>query len=51
MTTKLQVPETWVNEVAARTQPEAIHWCDGSEAEYEDLAAAHAGRRHAEPAR
>ena len=37
MTTKLESLKTWVDEVAARTQPEAIHWCDGSEAEYEDL--------------
>ena len=37
MTTKLESLKAWVEEVAARTQPEAIHWCDGSEAEYEDL--------------
>jgi len=27
----------WVEEVAALTQPDAIHWCDGSEAEYERM--------------
>ncbi len=25
---------TWVREVAAQTQPAAIHWCDGSDAEF-----------------
>ena len=28
----------WVGEVAELTQPDAIHWCDGSEEEYEQLA-------------
>jgi phosphoenolpyruvate carboxykinase (GTP) len=27
----------WVLEVAARTRPDQIHWCDGSEAEYREL--------------
>ena len=27
----------WVSEVARLTQPARIHWCDGSQAEYEDL--------------
>ncbi|HEX8856307.1 MAG TPA: phosphoenolpyruvate carboxykinase (GTP) [Thermoleophilaceae bacterium] len=27
----------WVDEVAELAQPEAIHWCDGSAAEYEHL--------------
>ena len=28
----------WVAEVAALCQPDAIHWCDGSQAEYDALA-------------
>jgi phosphoenolpyruvate carboxykinase (GTP) len=27
----------WVDEVAALTEPDSIHWCDGSAAEYEQL--------------
>ncbi|MGH8203464.1 MAG: phosphoenolpyruvate carboxykinase (GTP), partial [Steroidobacteraceae bacterium] len=33
-------PETlrdWVLQVAARTRPGEVHWCDGSEAEYREL--------------
>jgi phosphoenolpyruvate carboxykinase (GTP) len=29
----------WVNEVAELCQPSAIHWCDGSQAEYDRLCA------------
>jgi len=28
----------WVDEVASLTQPDSIHWCDGSAEEYENLA-------------
>ena len=27
----------WVQEVASLTQPDAIHWCDGSAEEYDEL--------------
>ncbi|MCK6487690.1 MAG: phosphoenolpyruvate carboxykinase (GTP) [Planctomycetes bacterium] len=29
----------WVDEVARMTRPAAIHWCDGSQQEYDDLCA------------
>ena len=32
-----QALETWVSEVAQRTQPESIHWCDGSQTEIDRL--------------
>jgi phosphoenolpyruvate carboxykinase (GTP) len=32
--------KAWVDEVAELTQPDAIHWCDGSEAEYDQMAQA-----------
>jgi phosphoenolpyruvate carboxykinase (GTP) len=35
--TRHQALIDWVNEVAAHTQPDAIHWCDGSDAEWDRL--------------
>ncbi|MEJ2256555.1 MAG: phosphoenolpyruvate carboxykinase (GTP) [Woeseiaceae bacterium] len=37
MTTSLESLQSWVDQVAEQTQPEAIHWCTGSEDEYRDL--------------
>jgi phosphoenolpyruvate carboxykinase (GTP) len=37
MTTQLPSLQQWVDEVAARTQPGEIHWCTGSENEYQQL--------------
>ena len=34
MTTTLPALRDWVADVAARTQPESIHWCDGSDEEH-----------------
>jgi phosphoenolpyruvate carboxykinase (GTP) len=36
--TKHQKLAEWVEEVAALTQPAAVHWCDGSAEEYDSLA-------------
>jgi phosphoenolpyruvate carboxykinase (GTP) len=37
MTTPLSALQDWVDQVAKLTQPEDIHWCNGSEAEYKRL--------------
>ncbi len=37
MTTKLEALQSWVDRVAAHTQPDSIHWCDGSDGEYQSL--------------
>ena len=37
MASKLEALGRWVNEVAARTRPAQIHWCDGSDTEYQQL--------------
>ncbi len=29
--------QAWVDEVAALTQPDSVHWCDGSDAEWDHL--------------
>jgi len=37
MTTTNQALKRWVDEVAALTTPARIHWCDGSQKEYDQL--------------
>ena len=37
MSSKLQALNQWVDEVARLTQPDAVHWCDGSDAENQQL--------------
>ncbi|MFZ0869560.1 MAG: phosphoenolpyruvate carboxykinase (GTP), partial [Rhodanobacter sp.] len=37
MVSKLDALDRWVNDVAALTRPAQIHWCDGSDAEYQTL--------------
>ena len=37
MTSRLPALQNWVDSVAKLTQPEDIHWCNGSEAEYKRL--------------
>lgn len=39
MSSRLESLNTWVAEVARLTRPQAVHWCDGSEAEYRALLA------------
>ena len=39
MSTKLDSLKQWVDDVARLTRPDAIHWCDGSDAENEMLVA------------
>ena len=36
--TRNRILQKWVDEVAAITQPDAVHWCDGSAEEYDALA-------------
>jgi phosphoenolpyruvate carboxykinase (GTP) len=36
MTTNKKL-DKWVKDMAAMCRPESIHWCDGTQAEYDDL--------------
>ena len=37
MTTNQEL-KAWVDQVVQLTQPEHVHWCSGSKAEYQELA-------------
>ena len=37
MTTSLPSLQQWIDDVAGHTQPESIHWCTGTESEYQQL--------------
>ena len=37
MPSKLDSLNRWVDDVAKKTRPDHVHWCDGSEAEYRQL--------------
>jgi phosphoenolpyruvate carboxykinase (GTP) len=37
MSSTLEALQQWVNDVTALTRPERVHWCDGSDAEYQAL--------------
>ncbi len=37
MTSTNKTPQQWVDEIANLTKPAHIHWCDGSDQEYDDL--------------
>jgi len=39
MTTRNQKLQAWLDEVAHLTQPARVHWCDGSQAEYDRFVA------------
>jgi phosphoenolpyruvate carboxykinase (GTP) len=37
MPSQLEALNRWVDDVAKKTRPDHVHWCDGSEAEYRQL--------------
>ncbi len=37
MPSQLEALNRWIDDVAKRTRPDHVHWCDGSEAEYRQL--------------
>ena len=37
MTTTNVALRNWVDEVASLTKPDRLHWCDGSDGEYQTL--------------
>ena len=37
MTTKLAALQSWVDQVASLTRPDAIRWCNGSDVEYDEF--------------
>ena len=37
MTTKHSALQTWVDQVASHTQPDAVHWCTGTDTEYQEM--------------
>jgi len=39
MTTKLEALDEWVRAVSDLTRPDSIHWCDGTDEEYDKLVA------------
>ena len=37
MSTKNSALQTWVDQVASHTQPDAVHWCTGTDTEYQEM--------------
>ena len=37
MTTTLAALQSWVDQVSSHTRPDAIRWCTGSDAEYDEI--------------
>lgn len=37
MTTKHSALQAWVDQVASHTQPDAVHWCTGTDTEYQEM--------------